>query len=360
MPPKVSIVVSIYNVEKYLDRCMESLLNQTLKDIEIIMVDDESPDRCPQMCDEYARKDSRVKVIHKKNGGLGFARNSGMEIAQGKYIAFIDSDDYIEPNTMELLYNRCEEHHLDVCFCGYIFEYASGASRPKSEVAEETYFLGNQQAREFALDMIGPLPNYPHDVKFLVSVWKACYSMPTLIKFQATFDSEKVIASEDMLFHARYLPLFENIGVIPDCLYHYCQNGGSISRSYSEQKRERILLSMRELLKRLKENYSESEFLPHYQRCLFLSIRGLLNKEVNMAGNPFFKTLSNIKAICNNDAYQLLFKDYDYKAFDTKRRVYYWLMKNRCAPGIYLFNKLIKASQVSVKRPITGKARKSI
>ena len=94
--PKVSIIVPIYNVERFLDRCMDSLLNQTLKDIEIIMVDDGSPDNCPQMCDEYAKNDSRVKVIHKKNAGLGMARNSGLEIATGEYVAFVDSDDYVD------------------------------------------------------------------------------------------------------------------------------------------------------------------------------------------------------------------------------------------------------------------------
>ena len=90
----ISIIVPIYNVQKYLDRCMKTLLNQTYRNIEIILVDDESPDECPKMCEEYAKIDQRVKVIHKKNGGLGFARNSGLEIAQGKYIIFVDSDDY--------------------------------------------------------------------------------------------------------------------------------------------------------------------------------------------------------------------------------------------------------------------------
>ena len=82
----ISIIVPIYNVQKYLDRCMKTLLNQTYRNIEIILVDDESPDECPKMCEEYAKIDQRVKVIHKKNGGLGFARISGLEIAQGKYI----------------------------------------------------------------------------------------------------------------------------------------------------------------------------------------------------------------------------------------------------------------------------------
>ena len=99
----ISIIVPIYNVQKYLDRCMKTLLNQTYRNIEIILVDDESPDECPKMCEEYTKIDQRVKVIHKKNGGLGFARNSGLEIAQGKYIIFVDSDDYVTENMCHLL-----------------------------------------------------------------------------------------------------------------------------------------------------------------------------------------------------------------------------------------------------------------
>ena len=93
----VSIVVPIYKVEKYLSRCVQSLLNQTLKDIEIILVDDGSPDKCPEMCENYLKVDKRIKVVHKVNGGLSSARNAGINIATGKYIGFVDSDDSILP-----------------------------------------------------------------------------------------------------------------------------------------------------------------------------------------------------------------------------------------------------------------------
>lgn len=102
--PKVSIVVPVYNVEQYLDECVQSLLNQTLKDIEIILVDDESPDDCPQLCDKYAQADKRVKVVHKKNGGLGLARNSGLEVSTGEFVTFCDSDDYVALDTYEQCY----------------------------------------------------------------------------------------------------------------------------------------------------------------------------------------------------------------------------------------------------------------
>ena len=96
--PLISVIVPIYNVEKYLNRCIESIVNQTYKTLEIILVDDGSPDNCPQICDEWKEKDNRIKVIHKKNGGLSDARNAGLDIAQGEYIAFVDGDDFLEEN----------------------------------------------------------------------------------------------------------------------------------------------------------------------------------------------------------------------------------------------------------------------
>ena len=112
--PDISMIVPIYNVEAYLPRCVESLLNQTHQNIEIILVDDESPDNCGKMVDEYAAKDSRVKVIHQKNKWLGGARNSGLKIATGKYVCFVDSDDYVRTDMCELLFHRIEEEQTDM------------------------------------------------------------------------------------------------------------------------------------------------------------------------------------------------------------------------------------------------------
>lgn len=102
MNPLISVIVPIYNVEKYLARCVDSIVNQTYKNLEIILVDDGSPDRCPQMCDDYAEKDRRIKVVHKNNGGLSDARNAGMAVATGEYISFIDGDDYVSDDFLNV------------------------------------------------------------------------------------------------------------------------------------------------------------------------------------------------------------------------------------------------------------------
>lgn len=114
----ISVIVPVYNVEKYLDRCVESIVNQTYTNLEIILVDDGSPDRCPAMCDEWAKRDNRIKVIHKENGGLSDARNAGMRVASGDYIAFVDSDDWIEAQMYQILYDTMVATDSDVVSCG--------------------------------------------------------------------------------------------------------------------------------------------------------------------------------------------------------------------------------------------------
>ena len=115
--PLISVIVPIYNVEEYLNRCVESIVNQTYQKLEIILVDDGSPDNCPRMCDDWAKKDSRIKVIHKENGGLSDARNAGMKITTGEYISFIDSDDYIETCMIEILYEAIKKYDCDIASC---------------------------------------------------------------------------------------------------------------------------------------------------------------------------------------------------------------------------------------------------
>lgn len=115
----ISIIIPVYKVEKYLEKCIQSVINQTYENLQIILVDDGSPDNCGKICDEYAQKDHRIEVIHKSNGGLSDARNKGLEIAKGEYIGFIDSDDYIESDMYEVLYNLLKQYNADVSICNF-------------------------------------------------------------------------------------------------------------------------------------------------------------------------------------------------------------------------------------------------
>lgn len=112
--PKVSVIVPIFKVEQFLTKCIDSILNQSYANIEVILVDDGSPDRCPQICDDYQRKDSRVKVVHKQNGGQSSARNAGLDVASGEYVSFVDSDDWLESDAYSMIVGQCLENQLDI------------------------------------------------------------------------------------------------------------------------------------------------------------------------------------------------------------------------------------------------------
>lgn len=120
----ISVIVPVYNMEQYLERCIHSIRNQTYERLEIILVDDGSTDTSPQMCDAFAKKDGRIKVIHKENGGLSDARNAGLAVATGTYIGYVDSDDWIEQDMYERMYNACVEQDAQLCVCRYFSEYA--------------------------------------------------------------------------------------------------------------------------------------------------------------------------------------------------------------------------------------------
>ena len=171
--PKISVIVPVYNVERYLDRCIQSILNQTLKELEIILVDDGSPDNCPALCDEYAQKDARIKVIHKKNEGLGFARNAGLNLASGKFVSFLDSDDWVAPAMYETLYRVAEKMKCDTVYCSLQYYYSKDKIIPFEEVGQEVFFRGRKSVDSYLLDMLAPLPSYRSDVKYMVSVCKA-------------------------------------------------------------------------------------------------------------------------------------------------------------------------------------------
>lgn len=126
----VSVIVPVYKVEPYLDRCVASILAQTYPNLEVILVDDGSPDNCPALCDAWAQRDARIRVIHKKNGGQSDARNVGLDAASGAYISFVDSDDYIAENFIETLYDLLHEYHTDISAVHWKLVYADGPEVP--------------------------------------------------------------------------------------------------------------------------------------------------------------------------------------------------------------------------------------
>ena len=138
MEPLISVIVPIYGTEKYLHTCVDSIINQTYKNLEIILVDDQSPDRCPEICDKYEKKDKRIKVIHQKNKGLSGARNTGLDICKGEYISFIDSDDWIEKDMYAVMVSQMEKHNASLAICGRYGVYEKSQAKVVEKCPNET------------------------------------------------------------------------------------------------------------------------------------------------------------------------------------------------------------------------------
>lgn len=162
----ISVIIPVYKVEKYLDKCIQSVINQTYSNLEIILVDDGSPDNCPQLCDDWANKDERIKVIHKKNGGLSDARNAGLDIATGEYIAFVDSDDYIESDMYECLLDKIIKTQSQMAICNFEYVDTDGNITTLNTMGQDCCF----SSRQILADWCG------NDLVYYVVVWNKLYS----------------------------------------------------------------------------------------------------------------------------------------------------------------------------------------
>ena len=238
--PKISIIVPCYNVEQYFARCMESLTSQTLKEIEIILIDDGSPDKVPELCDEWRLKDQRIKVVHKKNEGLGLARNSGLYIASGKYVAFVDSDDYVDVNMYQILLETAERNNSDAVFCGFKKGIQEGKFEDVRECDSYKEFCG-EDVKQLIPDFIAAPPYSKQEYIYEMSVWHSIYRRSIIVENTINFVSEREFSSEDIPFQLDFLEKAQKISFIPNILYFYCWNGNSITKKVSEEKFYKIV-----------------------------------------------------------------------------------------------------------------------
>lgn len=237
----VSVVLPIYNVEKYLDRCVTSVVNQSYRNLEIILVDDGSPDNCPAMCDAWAARDARIKVVHKKNAGLGMARNTGIENATGEYICFFDSDDYIAPETIEKCYRKAIEEAADVVSYGFHNVNSHGiVTATNVPCCEKTVYTGTEILHSFLPDLLSSDPITGHSSNLWLSACGALYSMKPILQNNWTFVSEREIISEDVYSLMQFYQYVKKAVVLPEAFYYYCENGSSLTHTYRPDRFQKI------------------------------------------------------------------------------------------------------------------------
>ncbi len=241
MTADISVVIPVYNVEKYLCRCVDSVISQTHSSLEIILVDDGSPDQCPKICDQYKEQDKRIKVIHKENGGLASARNAGMKIATGKYLFFVDSDDWLDCDGLEKLYQLAEEYNVDFVRYRSVRENWPGLPpHYPTMVEKEREMRGGYYSKDDIDKEVLPRLFATSSLTLgpIVGSWGSLYKT-SLLKTNNIQFHEEIKYSEDVLFSAEVVTnansfyYLENGGI-----YHYFYNDSSISKSFRRDRWE--------------------------------------------------------------------------------------------------------------------------
>lgn len=280
----VSVIVPIYNVEKYLARCVDSIINQTYKNLEIILVDDGSPDNCPKMCDDYAKKDSRIKVVHKKNGGLSDARNAGMAVATGEYISFIDSDDYISEDFFETLLNTMLKENSDIAECSVVKFYEDSHFDDFSDdLSVKTYETQNALSA-----LIAENPFHQH-------VWNKLY------KTELVMDIPYAVGklNEDEFWTYQVFGKAQKISKVNKTMYFYFQRNSSIMGVGFNIRRLDALEGKLNRQKYIEKNFPELSVqskIDLYGSCMF-AYQSVLKF---MSGSDRKKAISIIKKYKKN------------------------------------------------------------
>lgn len=326
MRPKISIIVPVYNVQKYLDQCVQSLIHQTLKDIEIILVDDGSPDECPGMCDEFASIDERVRVIHKENGGLSSARNVGVKIACGEYMMFVDSDDWIDPNTCEVLYSHAKENKVEVVVCSYIKEFIDHSV--VSHLWESPFVCDTQKVIR---RLYGPIDNELHNPQDLDLPVSACMQIiQTKIAKDVLFVDTKEIGTEDLLYLIMVYSKARKYSYIKEPFYHYRRSDyGTLTTTYMPTKFERwqklydILFDQAE-----RDDVNVGVYKIALKNRIAFSMVSLGLNEV-LSDQSMITQAKRLKSFLVTERYSQALGDLQYKWLPIHWKFFFFLCKNK-------------------------------
>lgn len=347
--PDVSIIIPCYNVEKYFVRCMNTIVNQTLKNIEIILVDDASPDGIPVLCDEWCKKDTRIKVIHKKvNEGLGFARNSGLEIASGRYVAFVDSDDFVSFDMYRRLYEASDGEKMDAVLCGLEKETVHGGLDYIHDY-DSTCVFSKAEMHRLAMSFLHGT-ELSNGKRLFMSVWHGIYKRETIEKYGLRFYSERDILSEDLPFQVSFFVNANEVKFIPDYLYTYCHNLGSLSNKFKVSKFD-TATNLRQLLYKIVPKTDYSSFfidIEYYGRVRYL-LSDLVFAD-NISWNEKYNT---VKRLCKNQIWRCLNLRLGQENYSWKFiRQYKLLCSNMSLPLLLfvIFDKKINKRSLCLKK----------
>ena len=333
---KISIIVPIYNAELYLSRCLDSLINQTYKNIEVICVNDGSTDRSLEIAMTYSRQHSEIIVVNKCNTGVSDSRNVALQRATGDYVMFVDSDDWISPNMVKHLLKEAVTSNAELVMCGYSSEYKD---RTKDKIFDlpDRVVYENDDLNQLHRQLFGPLNHElgnPESLDAIGTVWGKLYDMSILRKYDLKFVDLKIIGSnEDGLFNVEVFEYLTKVVFINQSLYHYWkENSSSITSKYNSQ----LPLQWKQLFEYLKHHIeiyqkgSDYEEALKNRRCI--SLLGLgLNECFSGRKTSYMKKVSRWKQILKDSEVQEDYQNFNIGAFPIHWRLFYYFNKKRMA-----------------------------
>lgn len=324
----ISVIIPIYNVEKYLHRCLDSVLAQTYYLLEIILVNDGSTDKSHEICESYARQDDRIKIINQKNAGLSAARNAGVRLASGEYLCFIDSDDCIDPEMMEAYQQAADQYSPDIITTN-IFQYQKGNiiyTETKNDLPYET-LLDKKLISTYFLQ-----PFYNSDLGILAAAWNKCYKKQFLIQNNLVFD-ETLKRSEDYWFNFYAFQKADKVYCINKSYYHYFANTGSMIRSFREGQFQAFLTNRSTLLNEHQKFDFPIDWIALNNKFVH-NINELILLEINVKGLK--KAYSNVRDYLKNDKFLEIYANSNISKNHVKF-IKYLLSKNYVVLAIIIF-----------------------
>ena len=326
---KFSVVLPIYKVEKYLNRCLDSVMNQTYKNLEIILVDDGSPDNCPQICDDWARLDNRIKVVHKTNAGLGEARNSGLDIATGDYIGFFDSDDYIDKALFEEVFKIIISTRPDLIEFGH-YDVDEDGNVIKTFIPKtvSTKFEGKEVMSEFLPELVCTNPKTGIASNLWMSAWSCLYRRQLLVESNFHFVSEREYISEDVYSLMKLMPSVHRVSIMQKAYYFYCKNGQSLTHTYRPDRFEKLVAFQQQLEQLCASNVYDDEVRYRIKRPFLDNLLACMKSEVSCTKKIGVRGIyHSISEICSNKTVQGIVGTIPGVSFSIARRMVHFCIK---------------------------------
>lgn len=326
----VSVIVPIYRVEQYLRECLDSIQRQTYRDIEVILVNDGSPDHSKDICEEYCASDPRFLLVSKENQGLGFARNTGLEYVHGEYVLFVDSDDYIREDSIEVLLSTTNQQGADTVIGSFIRVNDQKQEIPYYGYSQQyALYIGEAVKREMLPKMFGSQPEGGDSLR--MSACGVLYCMSLIREHSLKFCSEREYTSEDLFFNLDYYQHAQGVCVLPDNLYYYRYNHDSLSTRYRtnwyEMKQKIYEESVRRLI--IADIYEETKL--RLMKYYFLGIRACIHQEIpERAHKSQEECKKRIAEICNDSYFNEICREYPLKRLGFKQRLFISLVRHKC------------------------------